>query len=116
ELNKEVVLRIDFRGAHGTLEIKRQPLLNAFAGQFRTALGEIEKQHQVENEWGGAYGIAAEKINLDLHGIAQPPEDVQVVPAFLVIATRRVVIDSHFVAEIAVMLRVQFRLQDVSEL
>ena len=58
-------------------------------------------------------GVAAQEIDLDLHGVAEPSEDVDVVPTLFVISARRVVVDADLVAEVAVKLGVQLRLQDL---
>src|SRR6266498_115805 len=80
KLDEQVMLGIQVGGAHRALEVKRQPLLNSFARHFRAALGKIKKEHQVENEGCGQDRIATQKVDLDLHGISQPPENVEIIP------------------------------------
>src|SRR5215468_5228803 len=94
QLNEQIVLRIQPRSRHGRLQVEAQPLLYAQPPQLVTALCQIEEQHQVKDDWRRQDRIAAQKIHLDLHGIAQPPEDVDVVPALFVIAARRIVVDA----------------------
>ena len=48
-----------------------------------------------------------------MHGIAEPAEDVDVVPAFLVVAAGRVIIDAHLVVEVPVEFGIDLGLQDV---
>ena len=63
----------------------------------------------------GQNRIPAEEVDLDLHRIAEPSEDVDVVPALLGVAARRIVIDPHRVIQILVQLRIELRLQDLVE-
>src|SRR4051812_37229522 len=82
-LNEEVVLGIE-AGCHlRALEVEREPLLDP--GQSG-ALREIEEQGQVEHQRSSQDRISAEKIDLDLHRVPEPPEDINVVPAFFVVA------------------------------
>src|SRR6202158_4585632 len=76
---------------------------------------QVEKQHEVEDQGCGEYRIAAEEVYFDLHRIAEPSEDIDIVPSLLGIAARWIVIDSHLVKEIAVKLRVHFRLKNLIE-
>src|SRR5215472_19082166 len=115
ELNEEIVLRVECRRHHGALEVKRKPFLDAEARQFRSALRKIEKQYQVKHDGRSKNGIPTEEINLDLHRIAEPAENVEVIPTLFVVATRRIVIDAHLVIEVLVQLRIKLRLQDVLE-
>src|SRR5688572_13318029 len=46
ELDKEVVLRVELRHVHRALEVKREPLLNAFEAG---ALGQIQEQRHGEH-------------------------------------------------------------------
>ena len=78
--------------AHWRLEIERQPLLHAL---HVGSLGEVEEQSEIQNDRRREDRIAAEKIDLDLHLVAEPAKNVDVVPTFFVIATRRIVIDLH---------------------
>src|SRR5438128_11710068 len=115
ELNKEVMLGIKPRHGHRRFEVKTQPLLNADSAQLRSSLGQIEEQQQIEHNWRGKDRIPAEEIYFDLHGIAEPSEDVYVVPAFFVVTARRIVVNADLVRELAVELRVKVRLQNVLE-
>src|SRR2546430_1118162 len=54
-------------------------------------------------------------LDLDLHRIAEPSEDVDVVPPFLVVAAGRIVVDPHLVEHVAVQLGILVRLEDVLE-
>src|SRR3954451_8046046 len=85
ELDEQVVLGIEPWRRHRRLEVEAQPLLDAETAQFRGALREVEEEDEVEHDRCGEYGIAAEKVELDLHGIPEPSEDVDVVPTFFVI-------------------------------
>ena len=80
-------------------EVERKPLLHAFHAR---TLSEIQKQRQVKNDRRGEDRVAAEEVDLDLHRIPEPAEDVDVVPAFFVVAARRVIVDSHDVRKVFV--------------
>ena len=45
----------------------------------------------------GKNGVAAEEVDLDLHGVAHPSEDVEVVPSLLVVVAGRIVVDANLV-------------------
>src|SRR5260370_41244687 len=69
ELDEEVMLGIQTRRSHRRLEIERKPFLDAaHAG----ALRKIEEQDQIEHQRGGEERIPAQKVDLDLHWIAEP--------------------------------------------
>ena len=76
---------------------------------------EVEKQNQVQHDRSRQDGIAAEKIYLDLHGVAQPPENINVVPTLFIIPARRVVVDAHLVMDGAVQLGIKMRLENIFE-
>src|SRR5208282_1139964 len=113
QLDEQIVFRIQSWRGHGRLEVEAEPFLNSQAAQFRRALREVHEEHQVEHDGRGQNRVAAQEVHLDLHGIAEPSEDINVVPTFFVIATGRVIVDADFVEDIAVELGIQSRLQDV---
>ena len=109
-LDEKVVLGVKRRRTHGRFEIEAEPFLDAVhAG----ALREIEEENEIENQRRGENGIAAEKIDLDLHRIAEPAENVDVVPAFFVVAAGRVVVDADLMKYLPVKFGVKFRLENV---
>src|SRR5205823_3579667 len=93
-------------------EVEGEPFLHAF---HLDALREVEEEREVEDDGRGQDRIAAQEIYLDLHRIAEPAEDVYVVPALFVVSTRRVIIDANNVREIFVKLWIDFRLKNVFE-
>src|ERR1044072_3167396 len=112
QLNKYVVFRIQAWCCLRRFEVEREPLLNAFhAG----SLGEVEKQCEIENDWRGKYRVTAKKIDLDLHRVTEPAEYVDVVPTFLVVASRRVVVDTDDMRKVLIEIRVNIWLEDVFE-
>ena len=115
QLDEEIMLGIQARGRHRRLEVEAQPLLNARVLQLRRALGEVQKQHQVEHNRRRENRVAAQEIDLDLHRIAEPAEDVDVIPALFVITARRVIVDAHLVIDILVKIGVELGLQNVFE-
>src|SRR5205809_3349372 len=111
-LNEEVMLGVEALRELRALEVEGEPLLNA---RQPGARGEIEEEREVEHDRGGENRVAAQKIDLDLHRIAEPSEDVDVVPPFLIISARWVVVDPNLVVDLAIQLRIELRLQDMLE-
>src|SRR5438270_13046183 len=91
QLNEEIMLGIQARSRHWRFEVKAQPFLNTNSAQSWRSLCEIEEEHQVENDGRGKNRIAAKEVHFDLHGIAEPAENVDVVPSLFVVAARRIV-------------------------
>ncbi len=97
QLNENIVFGIKPRSGLRCLEIERKPFLHALhSGPLR----EIHEERQIESKRCGEDRIAAHEIDLDLHLVAEPAEDVDRVPAFLVVAARRIIIDPDDVREI----------------
>src|SRR4051812_19307237 len=72
ELDEQVVLGIETRGMNRTLEVEREPFLDAMhPGTF----GEIEKQRDVQHDRRRQNAVAAEKIDLELHRVAEPTDE-----------------------------------------
>src|SRR5262249_45938390 len=110
QLDKQVVLGIESRRSHGRLQIEAQPFLDAESLDVPAALGQVEEQNQVQHDGRGQNRIATEKVDLDLHRIAQPAEDVDVVPTFFVITSRRVIVNADLVMNFFVELGIQLGL------
>src|SRR5580692_8579186 len=111
-LDKQVVLGIKLRRAHGRFEIEAQPFLDA---AHSGALGQIEEENQIKYDRRRQDRVAAEEIDLDLHRIAQPAEDVNVVPSFFVIPARWIVNDADLVVNVPVQVGIQLWLENVFE-
>src|SRR5947209_307948 len=79
-LDEKVIFGIDSGSVLGALEVEREPLLNALQSG---ALREVQKQHQVQDNRRGEDGVAAQEVDFDLHRVAQPAKEVDVVPALL---------------------------------
>src|SRR5205823_6150361 len=73
ELDKNVVLGVNLGSVHRSLEIKRQPFLNA---AHPRALRQIHKQNDIEDQRRRQDRIPAQEIDLDLHRIAEPSENI----------------------------------------
>src|SRR5256885_17165521 len=101
------------RRSHGRLKVKAYPFLDANVLQFGSSLRQVEEQDQIENDRRRQNRVTAEKIDLDLHGIAEPAEDIDIVPTFFVITAWRIIINADLVENIAVQLGVKPRLQNV---
>src|SRR5882672_3318341 len=78
QLNKEIMLGIQTRREHRAFKVKRQPLLDPV---HSTALRQVQKKRQVQDDGGGQNGIPAEKIHFNLHLVSHPPEDIDIVPS-----------------------------------
>src|ERR1700730_15758087 len=79
-LNKKVVLGIKAWSRHWRLEVETEPLLNPKAFQGACTLGEIHKEHQIQHQRSGQDRVTAQEIDLDLHRVAEPSKNVNVVP------------------------------------
>src|SRR5690242_18354741 len=95
---------------HGSLKVKRQPLLDAAHAR---ALRQVHKQYQIQDQRCRQNRIAAQEVDLDLHGVAQPTENVDIVPPLLGVTAGRVVFDADLVVKIPVEIGIQLALQDV---
>ena len=101
---------------HRALEEEAQEALSTpTAG----ASSEVAKQYEVETQRSGEDRVAAQEVDLDLHWVAHPTEDVDVVPSFLVVVAWWVVVDAHlvvvlsvFVVAVAIEVGLNFRNQD----
>src|ERR1043166_462991 len=80
QLNEQIVFGIQTWRVNRRLEVKRQPLLDA---AHVRAPGQIEEQRDVEHNRRGKNAVAAQEVDLQLHRVPEPAEDVDVVPAFL---------------------------------
>src|SRR6266496_3833260 len=108
-LDEEIVLGLQIRPRHRGLEVEGEPLLDA--GEAR-APREVEKERQIESHRRRENRVAAEEVDLDLHGLAEPAEDVDVVPPLLGVSPRRVVLDADLVEILAVELAVDLGLEN----
>src|SRR5688572_12927163 len=91
QLNEQIVLRVDLRGVHRRLEVEGEPLLDA---GHSSPLRKVEEESGIEDDRSGQDAVAAQEVDLQLHRIAEPAKDVDVVPPFLVVAARRIVVDA----------------------
>ena len=79
-LDEEIVLRIQPLSGLWTLEIEGEPLLDPGKSRSRS---QIQKERKVKYDGSSQNGIAAKEVELDLHGVAHPPDDIDVVPSLL---------------------------------
>ena len=84
---------------HRSLEEEGEETLDATAAGTG---GQVAEQAEVEQQRCGKDGVAAEEVDLNLHGIVHPAEDVDVVPSLLVVVARRIVVDAHLVVVLGV--------------
>src|SRR5439155_998373 len=82
-------------------------------GDDRAGAGaEVGEKHEIEGKRRRQDRVAAQEVDLDLHRIAEPADQIDVVPSFLVVAARRVVVDAHAVDQIAVQIREELGIED----
>ncbi len=94
---------------HRALEEEAEEALDAVTSGTR---GEVAEKREVEQQRSGEDRVAAEEVDLDLHGVAHPAEDVDVVPAFFVVVAWRVIVDAHLVIDIAIEIGLIFLAQN----
>src|SRR6266850_2804787 len=97
------MLGIEPRRGHRGLKVKAEPLLNAAHAGTPC---QIHEQDEIKHNGRGKNGVAAEKIHLDLHWVVELAENVDVIPAFFVVAAGRVVVDAYLMMHLAVKLRI----------
>ena len=68
---------------------------------------------KVERQRSGEDRVTAQEIDLDLHGVTEPAEDIDVVPTLFVVTAGRVVVDADLVVNIFVEVGVKLGLKDV---
>ena len=112
QLDEEIVLGVEARSDLWALVVEAQPLLNS---THSCALSEIAEENEIESQGSGEDRVSAQEVDLDLHRIAEPTRDVDVVPALLRISARRVVVDRHLVEDVPVEVWVLPGLKDVLE-
>src|SRR5262249_20973959 len=93
-LLEQVVARALAVAMVGGLEEQRELPLDA---ALAAALGHVHQPHEVDDQRSGEDRVLAEEVDLDLHPLAEEPEDVDVVPGFLLVPARAVVVDVHLV-------------------
>ena len=86
---------------HGRLEEETQEALYAVAAGTG---GQIAKQAEVKTQRGSEDRVAAQEIDLDLHGIAHPSEDVDVVPTFFVVVAWGIIVDANLMIILGVLI------------
>src|SRR5947199_8324285 len=92
------------RRSHGRLKVKAQPFLDANVLQFRSPLCQVEEQNQIQDNGCRQNRITAEKIHFDLHGIAEPSKDIDIVPSVSVITGWRKIRNADLAQNITVPL------------
>ena len=94
---------------HRALEEEAEEALDTVASG---ASSEVAQENEVKAQGSSEDRVAAEEVDLDLHGIAHPAEDVDVVPTFLVVVARGIVVDAHFVEVVGVEVGLVFGHED----
>ena len=112
QLDENIVLWIEARRGLRRLEVEGEPFLNTF---HSGALREIQKQGEIQNDRRRQNRIAAKEVDLDLHRIAEPAKNIDIVPAFFVVSAGRVIVDANYVRKVLVEFRIDFRLKNIFE-
>lgn len=86
---------------HWRLEEEAQEALGAVTAGTGC---KVAQQAEVEQQWSGKDGVAAQEVDLDLHWITHPAEDVDVVPTLLVVVARRIIVDANLVIILSVLI------------
>ena len=76
-------------------------------------LCQVHEQHQVQHQGSRQYRVRAQEVHLQLHPPPEPPKQVDIVPALLVVSPGRIVVDSHLVIGILIQVGIQVGLQYV---
>src|SRR5262245_35432865 len=76
------------------LEEHRELALDA---ALTVALREIEQPDQIDDQRRSEDRILAQKVDLELHALAEEPDEVDRIPRFLRVTARLVVIDVNLV-------------------
>ena len=84
---------------HRTFQEEAQEVLNAITPCTGC---EIDEQTEIKTHRCCQDRVATKVIDLDLHGIAHPAEDVDIIPRLLIILTWRVVVDAHLVVVVLI--------------
>lgn len=85
---------------HRCLEEEAQEALDAITTSTSC---EVAQQGEVEQQWSSEDRVAAEEVDLDLHRIAHPSEDVDVVPSLLVVVARWIIVDTYLVIVLCIL-------------
>ena len=94
---------------HRALEEEAQEALSAITAG--TAC-KVDEQTQVKAQGCCKNRVAAQEVDLDLHGIAHPAKDVDVVPSLLVVVAGRVVVNAYLVEVVVVQVGLIFSNED----
>src|ERR1700722_18741822 len=101
------MFRIEPGSGHGRLPVEAKPFLNTQILQFRRARSEVEEEHQIQGNRRCQNGIPAQEIDLDLHRIPKPAEDVDIVPTLFIITTWRIIVNPYLVINILVKIGIK---------
>ena len=91
------------------LQVEGKPLLHT---RLAGPVGQVQEEREVQDDRCGQNRVTAQEVHLDLHRVAHPSEDVDVVPPLLVVAAGWVVVDADDVVDVAVEVRVGVGLED----
>ena len=87
---------------HRALQEEAQEALSA---KTTGTMSKVHEQTQVKAQRSCQDRITAQEVDLDLHGIAHPTKDVDIVPTLLIIIAWRIVVDAHLVIVVTIQIR-----------
>src|SRR6266852_5233776 len=94
QLNEQIMFGIQIGRGHRRFEIETQPLLNP---SHARALRQIQEQNKIKNNRCRKNRVPAQEVHFDLHRVAEPAKNVDVVPALFVVSAQRIIVDADFV-------------------
>jgi len=94
---------------HRALEEEAQEALDTEAAG---ASSEVAEEYEVEAQRSSEDRVAAEEVDFDLHGVPIQPKMSDVIPTFLVVVARGIVVDAHFVEVVGVEVGLLFSHED----
>lgn len=87
---------------HRTLQEETQETLDT---KTSCTCSQVTQQYKVQAQRSSKNRITAKEINLNLHWIPHPSEDINIIPTFFIIITRRIVIDTYFMIVVCIQVR-----------
>ena len=63
---------------------------------------QVAQQYEVKTQRSSEDRVAAKEVDLDLHWVTHPTEDINVIPTFFVVIARWIIIDTNFVVVVGI--------------
>ena len=96
---------VDWLLAHGIVVLwtLQEEAEEALCAKASCTCCKVAEQAEVETQWSSEDRVAAKEVNLYLHWIAHPSEDVDVIPSFLIVVAWWVIVDTHLVIILCIL-------------